>query len=210
MAWSLKGGVALTDPENQWITAIAADPEPQPVTEVEEDLEPTGPTEPDPDIPAPDIIDQLPTRPMPSRTAGDVWYLSAHHGAGATTLARIDGGHCDAGHSWPVNTEGQNVVVVARETVAGLDAACRAATQWASGIVPTVRVLALVTIPARPGKPSTQVQRALDVAAGVYPIHRRTEWHPEYMDHTDPTHAPESKRTKATITTMHKLSAKKG
>lgn len=194
-----------------WITADVEEPTVPEVPEEDiEEIEVTGPTEPDPDIPAPDVVDQLPTRPAPSLRAGRHWYLSAHGGAGASTLAALDERGADAGGTWPINGEGQSVVVVARETVPGLLAAATAGTQWRALGLPGVKVIALVTIPAQPGKPSMEIARQMKITAGVFPRHYRTEWHPPFMDHETPTDAAPNKRGEKIIRTIQKISTKEG
>lgn len=201
----------MTTEQSSWITADVAEPV---VAEVPEDdteeIGVTGPTEPDTDIPAPDVVDQLPTRPAPSLRNGQHWYLSAHGGAGATTLAALDERGSDAHGVWPIHSGGQNVVVVARETVPGLAAAAVAATQWRAGGVQGVKVIALVTVPAQPGRMSGEIARQMQITAGVFPRHYRTEWHPPFMDHESPTDAPPSKRGEKIIRTIQKISTKEG
>lgn len=199
----------MTDPLEGWVTATAAAVQAVPEPEDVEDMLPTGPTEPEDGLPSPDLVDQLPRKQVPSRTRGRHWYIPAHGGAGATTLSTLDpdGRYIAA---WPYHQDGQNVVVVSRETVQGLTAACSLATQWRSGGAPTVHMLALITIPAQPGKLTLPILEQLNIAAGVFPRHYRSEWHPAYMDHLDPADAPLSKRDRRIINTIRKISTKEG
>lgn len=194
---------------SKWATANAAPPAP-PVsvedTEVE-DTAVTGPAAPTAGISPPDVVDQLPVQETPAvRNGGSHYYLSAHGGAGATTLAVLDSNGFDAGGAWPCHPDGNNVVVVARGTVQGLAAACAAARHWASGELPGVNLLALVIVPAYPGRASASVNRMKALAAGVFPRCYTTRWHPEFMDHKDTTEAPRSKHTAKTIRTINAIS----
>ncbi|MDY3128135.1 MAG: hypothetical protein SOW59_08460 [Corynebacterium sp.] len=62
----------------------------------------------------------------PVATAGEIpafFFVSAHGGAGASTLARLIAPAGDAGHCWPVCDENPFVYVVARAGVDSLDRA---------------------------------------------------------------------------------------
>lgn len=197
--------------ESRWVTARAAEA-PTPINREEEisanDLAATGPTKPDPAaIPAPDIIDQHPTTPRPQRAHGTHWYLAAHGGAGATTLSAMDPNGADAGGTWPTHPDGQNVVVVTRETVSGLRAARHLAQQWGAGDLPTINLLALITIPAHPGKNSRAVSLAGKTTAGIYPRHYRLAWNAERLDH-EATDALPTKQDLKIIRIINKLSTK--
>lgn len=197
----------------KWATASAAQAAPRHPEPVEDTIDPreleaTGPTTPDPDlIPAPDLVDQIPTKLLSPRVNGSHWYLAAHGGAGATTMAAMDPNGADAEGHWPTHPDGQNVVVVARETVTGLAAARRLAQQWGSGQVPGVNLLALVTVPAHPGKKSRAVNHALRIAASVYPRHFPTDWNPAHLD-AEATEARPGKRDTRVIRTITKISTK--
>ena len=198
--------------DTEWVTAVAATPQkhvPKPEDDDDyRDLVPTGPTQPDPEvIPAPDIIDQLPTKRLPSRTDGQHWYVAAHGGAGATTLAAMDENGGDAGNVWPINPDGQNVIVVARETATGLKAAQTLARQWGSGVLPAVNLLALITIPSQPGRSPHSIATAMKRTAGMYPRHYRANWNPQLL--TVESHQSEpTKADRKIIRLVTKLSAK--
>lgn len=192
-----------------WATAVAAPIEPETVTpehEETEPVEPTGPTAPDPEsIPALDAVDRTPVKTMPSRTGGQHYYLAAHGGAGATTLATLDPDGADAGGVWPTHNDGQNVVVVARESATGLRAARRFAQQWGAGQAPGATVLALVTIPAQPGKRPPTIRRELRKTAGMFPLHYGMDWNDDRLIETADNHSP-TKRDQRIIRTIHKIS----
>ncbi|WBB62017.1 hypothetical protein O7599_05610 [Streptomyces sp. WMMC500] len=83
------------------------------------------------------------------------WWVGCHGGAGTSTLhAAVGRDTREAGQYWPVpRTAGvrHQVVLVARSHAYGLQAAQRAARQWASGSVPGVELLGLVVIADAPG-----------------------------------------------------------
>lgn len=197
--------------ESRWVTAHVADAPTPPDQEEEvsaDDLVATGPTQPDPgSIPAPDIIDQRQTTPRPARNQGTHWYLAAHGGAGATTLTAMDPNGKDAEGTWPTHQDGQNVVIVARETVTGLRAARHLAQQWGAGELPTTNLLALITIPAHPGKNSRAVNLAVKATAGIYPRHYRLPWNTDRLDH-EATDAEPTKADQKIIRIITKLSTK--
>ncbi|WP_422758818.1 hypothetical protein [Paenarthrobacter sp. C1] len=112
---------------------------------------PTGATRPQLSVPEPDLADRLPRRSV-SGAAPDYWWLGVHGGAGETSLARLDRRTRAADHHWPMAGSGSTVVLVARSNVPGLRAAQRAATEWASGAVPEVRVAGLVVMADAPGR----------------------------------------------------------
>jgi len=185
-------------------TAPVAPPPPRPEDELL-DTTPTGPTGPIPGVTPPPAQDQLPILHLPSRTTTTVWWVGVHGGSGASTLAALDDPTTDCStHGWPTHPDGQDVVVVARETAQGLAAATAAARHYASGEIPA-RVLALVTVPAMRGKLPGPLAAPLRLVAGCFPIHYRTEWHPEYMLHPDPRSAPADRATVKVIRTIHQL-----
>lgn len=99
------------------------------------------------------------------------WWVGCHGGAGVTTLhAAVGASSGDAGRYWPVPASAgprHPVVLVARSSAAGLQAAQTAARQWASGQVPAT-LLGLVVVADAPGslpRPLRDLQRL--VAGGV-------------------------------------------
>lgn len=196
---------------SRWATARTRErPAPTPIVEEHDvdDLTVTGPTHPSPGVPVPDIVDQLSVRTLPSRTSGLHWWLGVHGGSGASTLAALDENGADARHVWPTHRDGQNVVIVCRESVQGLTAARNAAQHWASGELRNVNLLALVTVPAVPGKLDRKLDRLMHVVSGGFPRHYRTEWHPQYMTTLDPNAVVPNRRVRTVIRTIDKLSTK--
>lgn len=120
-----------------------------------------GPTGPQPGITAPSITPALATYPV---TAGGLFVVGAHGGAGETTIASWTGGRA-AGRRWPVSatwaTPGNHprpdgraidLVLVARTHARGLAAAREVLTQWAAGRLPANQLRGLVLIPDAPGR----------------------------------------------------------
>lgn len=87
------------------------------------------------------------------------FFLSAHGGAGATTLARIMAPACDAGRRWPVKDPYPYVFVVATATPHGLDSA----HQELVDVPAAVTVVGLVVVHHQPGKPSRAAMAKLKV-----------------------------------------------
>lgn len=201
----------MTATSSRWATARQRERvAPAPVIEDPEtdDTVATGPVRPSPDVTAPDVVDQLSVRTLPSRVTGQHWWLGVHGGSGASTLAALDDNGANARHVWPTHPDGQNVVIVCRESMQGLVAARYAAQHWASGQLRTVNLLALVTVPAAPGKLDRDVEQFMRVVSGGFPRHYRTEWHPQYMTTLDPSAATPDRRTRTVIRTIDKISTK--
>lgn len=63
-----------------------------------------------------------------------MWVLGAHGGAGETVLATVLVEAAAASHAWPVSEHDDTpVLLVARTTMSGIQAAQRAVADWASG-----------------------------------------------------------------------------
>jgi hypothetical protein len=139
-------------PDNPWLTLD------EPVVETA----PAPPAEfvapevrPNSGIAPPPPENRLPTR----RVDGDeldvsLWWLSAHGGAGETTLASLVDGTRAAGHAWPVAPAGappRHVVLLGRTSLDGLTAVQHALAHWGSGQL-AVDLKALVLLADAPGK----------------------------------------------------------
>lgn len=106
------------------------------------------------------------------------WWLGVHGGAGESTMADLLGGTASA-HRWPEPVQGGPrplVVLVARQNARGLDAAGRAARDWASGSRPDVDLLGLVVIAAAPGKTPKPLRARTRVIAGGVPRTWMVPW----------------------------------
>ncbi len=168
----------MTDTGNPWLSRPAT-PEAGAPEVVESPLPPaTGPLAPQRGVPAPDHVDQLPTRDR--HNAADLWWLGTHGGAGESSLATLVPEWPAAGHGWPraPGTEPERVVLVARSHMRGLRAAQAAATQWASGLVPHVEVLGLVIVADAPGRLPRPLREFAHLVSGGVP---RT-WHVPWVE----------------------------
>lgn len=136
----------------------------------------TGPERPQLSVPAPDRVDQLPTRRV-HESAG-LWVVGAHGGAGESTIASLDNTWRGAGQSWPTLDANQPVsaVVVARTNVRGLTAAKTAAKQWAAGLVPDIQLLGLLLVADAPGRLPRPLQDLSRLVSGGYPRAWRVPW----------------------------------
>lgn len=168
----------MSETNNPWLSRPAAEPDQAaPSSVVESQVPPpTGPTAPQRGIPAPDRVDQLPTRDR--RNAADLWWLGTHGGAGESTLAELVSDWPAAEHAWP-RTPGSDparVVLVARSSMRGLRAAQAAATQWASGLVPYVEVLGLVIVADAPGRLPRPLREYARLVGGGVPRTWQVPW----------------------------------
>ncbi|WP_344812850.1 DUF6668 family protein [Microlunatus aurantiacus] len=127
-------------------------------------------------MPAPDKVDQLPTRRVHESTG--LWIVGAHGGAGESTLAALVDAWKPAGRAWPTlePAEAVTAIVVARTNVRGLTAAKAAAKQWASGLVPEVQLLGLVLVADAPGRLPRPLRDLSRVVGGGYPRAWQLPW----------------------------------
>lgn len=130
-----------------------------------------GATAPQPGVPIPDTADRLPRRQ--AVWPATIWWLGVHGGAGESTLATLTTGTRPADHAWPMpSTPGtlHRVVLVARTNYAGLTAAQRAATEWASNTLgDTVQLAGLVLIADVPGRRPKPLRELEQVISGGVP-----------------------------------------
>lgn len=130
-----------------------------------------GVTAPQYGVPVPDRADRLPQRVV--QQGATVWWLGVTGGAGESTLAAIARGSSAAEHAWPMppgRGMQSRVVLVARTNYAGLTAAQRAATEWASGAFgDAIRVDGLVLIPDVPGRLPKELRELAQLVAGGVP-----------------------------------------
>lgn len=141
-----------------------------------------GASAPQPGIPVPDTADRLPQRV--SAWQPTVWWVGVHGGAGETTLALLAKGSRAADHAWPIpGTRGttHRVVLVARTNYAGLTAAQRAATEWASSTLDEgVRLAGLVLMPDAPGRRPKPLRELEQIIAGGVPRAWTMPWVDEW------------------------------
>jgi hypothetical protein len=131
----------------------------------------TGPLGPQAGVTPPEQVDQLPVA-FPARTA-DLWWVGVHGGAGETSLGALVPAWAPAGHAWPLTGGPRSrirTVLVARSSAAGLLAAQRAATHWASGALDArVDLLGLVIIADAPGRLPRPLRDLAQVVGGGVP-----------------------------------------
>lgn len=114
---------------------------------------------------------------FPTSSIGPYW-LGAHGGAGETTFRELlDGVECH--HRWPSPTPeapSPVVVLLARQTHRGLEAARRAAQDWASGQHPDVVLAGLVIVADTLGKTPRSLAAATHVISGGVPFTWVVPW----------------------------------
>jgi hypothetical protein len=134
------------------------------------------PTVPQPGVPIPDRADRLPQRNV--NHPATLWWLGVHGGAGETTLSHLVRDSHAAGHAWPVDRDHSptNVVLVARSHASGLIAAQRAATEWASGAYPSIRLLGLIIVADAPGKLPKPLRELARIIGGGVPTVWNIPW----------------------------------
>ena len=196
---------------NPWVTDPEPDTAPEPVAAAPADDEtaPTGPTGTVAGTRPPAPEDQMDGYAVEhSLTGGTYWWLGAHGGAGEATMAAHDPHGVAAGHAWPLHPAGSHVVVVARETAKGLQAATNARRHHASGQLAGITILGLVTIAAAPGRTPPEITRRLRLLERAYPRHRRIPWRADLITTADPTDVEPDSSTTNTLKFFHKTSQK--
>lgn len=114
---------------------------------------------------------------FPTSSIGPYW-LGAHGGAGETTFRELLNG-VECHHRWPSPTPeapSPVVVLLARQTHRGLEAARRAAQDWASGQHPDVVLAGLVIVADTPGKTPRSLAAATRVISGGVPFTWVVPW----------------------------------
>lgn len=98
-----------------------------------------------------------------------VWAVSAHGGAGASVLASRLGFVADAGHVFPAGKAAgeARVVIVAEETLAGVEAAHRLVLQHLNGLAGDTDLLAVITRPSRPGWEGKKLPKPIRYRLGL-------------------------------------------
>lgn len=145
-------------PDNPWLTLDDPETPSAPAP-------PTGfvapEVQPNSGIAPPAVEHRLPTREITNAELDvAVWWLSAHGGAGETTLASLVDGTRAAGHAWPIapaDAEPCDVVLLGRTNLSGLTAVQHALAHWGSGLV-RVSLKALVLLADAPGKPPRELR----------------------------------------------------
>lgn len=136
--------------------------------------EPAGPVRPQRGIPAPESL--LPVSEHGSSAV--VNWLGVHGGSGESSLASLVPEWAESNHTWPRSRTAApaQVVLVARTSMRGLRAARAAATQWASGAVPTAIVLGLVLVADAPGRLPRPLREFATLVSGGVPRAWSVPW----------------------------------
>lgn len=123
-------------------------------------------------------------RPVPGvGRAPLVWLLGVHGGAGASSLAQVLAPVADSSRRWPgvFDRESPYVVLVARETIAGLTRAHDLLRQHHAGFAGGVEVLGLITVAARPGRLPAEIRRYRDVVGSLAGQVWQVPWYEEWI-----------------------------
>uniref|UniRef100_UPI002458E80F hypothetical protein n=1 Tax=Nocardia farcinica TaxID=37329 RepID=UPI002458E80F len=111
-----------------------------------------------------------------------VGLLGVHGGAGATTLAHVLAPAADTSRRWPgvFDRESPFVVLVARETIAGLTRAHDLLRQHHFGFGGPSEVLGLITVAARPGRMPAEIRRYREVVGSLAGPLWQVPWYEEW------------------------------
>jgi hypothetical protein len=135
----------------------------------------------------------------PSVQGAAFTWVSAHGGAGSTSLARSSGLGVDLSCRWPDPRLGwpAAVAVVCRSDAAGLTAAAGMLAAAASGGVPDLNVAALVVVDDAPVKVSKVIKARIHELGGTVPELIRVPWIRAWRDNP---YTPDKSATKAAAT----------
>lgn len=130
-------------------------------------------------------------------------WVSAHGGAGGTSMARASGQGADLSGEWPDPALGwpPAVVVVARSNATGFAAAAELVREVVSGRVRGLHVVALVVVADAPLKPTKELRRRLHELSGAVPTVLSVPWISQWRE--DPyTPHPAVTTTAAQVATL--------
>ncbi|QKD79432.1 MULTISPECIES: DUF6668 family protein [Actinomyces] len=118
----------------------------------------------------------LPCAPAPAGAGdGHLVVVGAHGGAGASTLAALLGA-VDGGGAWPLLGGGRaRVLIAARTSVRGIEAAQRAAMQWARGDI-DADLVGVAWMADAPGRLPRALRSRLSLVTGAFPESFRVPW----------------------------------
>ena len=136
-----------------------------------------------------------------------LWVVGAHGGAGTSTWAGLlEAG--DAGRAWPVSAQRLRVLVAARSSAAGLEAARAAAVEWVEGTLPHIELVGLLLGADAPGRRLPKALQALvaDIS-GAFPIVLRVPWQASWRTAIEPEVAAKSLRVRRIIRTVQKINS---
>lgn len=142
----------VSEPANPWLVGpVLSAPSDEPITPTPLPTAYSGPRYPQRGVPVINTADRLPRRTVERHAP--VWWVGAHGGSGETTLAQLNPVMGHGQHAWPLSNDATTrVILVARSTANGLLAAQRSATEWASGSLPTVKLIGLAVIADTPSR----------------------------------------------------------
>jgi hypothetical protein len=172
----------VDEPDNPW----TATTDHATLTPVEDSpAQPEGELTPQPGVSRPAAELRLPWTTLPAdQLATPLFVVSAHGGAGGSTIAMLSPGWLAVGPSWPIAPEGEPpvpAIVCARTSYQGLRAAQAALTDWASGSVP-LRLEGLVLLAHAPGRLPKQLRPLRELVRGAAAGHVwEIGWQPQWQ-----------------------------
>lgn len=113
----------------------------------------------------------------------DLWVLGTHGDAGERTISSLLPLSAPTGHRWPVrpvDADPARVLLVCRSSHKGLKSAQRAAMEFVTGTLPTVRVAGLVIVADAPGRLPKDLKDLAKVVSGGFPEVWQIPWIEEY------------------------------
>ena len=157
----------VDEPDNPWTAPTRQGA----LTPVEASLaQPALELAPQPGVTRPATGLRLPwTTLSADQLAAPLFVVSAHGGAGGSTIAMLSPGWQAVGPSWPIAPDGEPpvpAILCARTSYQGLRAAQAALTDWASGSVP-VRLEGLVLAAHAPGRLPKQLHPLRELVRGA-------------------------------------------
>lgn len=213
-------------PTTQPDDPLPAGPAPAPTTRTPAAIpQASAPTAPIPRVPAPTApIPRVPARTAPATSSGrsapgtafwpaepaerrpsrsqnhQVTWVSAHGGAGASTLARALGG-ADVGRRWPDRAEGEpgRILLVARTHAAGIRAASQTLNALRMAEHPAgVELLAVVLVADAPGRLPRELGQRVRVLRSAAEV-RRIPWIPAWRTGQEIERPPREVRALAAL-----------
>lgn len=195
----------MVKPSNPWVTTTPATETDRSVSAASDDVPGIdngveawqGVGAPQPGVPAPDQADRLGRVAV---TDGDALHvIGAHGGAGESVMAAWLHGKATQ-HRWPILDSGSRarVVLVARTSSAGMAAARKAATEWASGQAPA-DLVGLVLIDDAPGRLPRELHAEAKHLSGGVPRTWRMPYVPALRFAAEPTQIVPAGRARRVI-----------
>ncbi|WP_431030929.1 DUF6668 family protein [Plantibacter sp. RU18] len=171
---------------SRWIEAAQGVPE-EDSAAVTHVLEPSGPSRPQRGVELTRRGGELGR--FEDTSTVQLWVLGTHSNAGEQTISDLLPASAPAAHQWPVRAdyaEPARVLLVCRTSHKGLKSAQRAAVEFVSGTLPTVRVVGLVRVADAPGRLPKELRDLSKIVAGGFPEVWDVPWIEDYrlgVDH---------------------------